>query len=943
MDLTNIRKVIMKRFLKRCVSVFIALTASVGIINTKNIYAEGTGVYYENKTVREVTNGVTYEKSRRLYSAGWMDVYVLTVDANTPGIEFDVLENTSGPGLKTTVPQLAQQNNAIAAVNGDFFASGNPRSSMGQVIKNGKVESEQNYYNGSEYRYAGFFVDNEGIPFIDYIKDSMGFYGSEKGAVVLGGKNKVTDFSMPVYFNRDVITNTSYLDNNFSSLTKIVVQDGTITKISSPGESVDIPENGYVIVMNNATRQEKIGYYSVGMKVSFDEKETFLFRPSKTISSLSFGISGGGELLRNGEIVSNGLIIGEAGRNPRTMLGINKEKTKVYIVCIDGRLNGIGATHAEAAQIMKEYGAYDAIHFDGGGSTTMVVRNNGKNELVNTPSEGQLRAVANGIGIKGTGENDVPTEIQAYVQGNDDNYILEGLSNTINVRLYDGKFNEMSIDTSKLEFSSNIPGSWNGNVFTPSQKGSGTITVKYGSLSDTINVKVLNGISAIRASAPSYCVEEGESIELSAKLISADGYTVNSDEDINWSVDDTEIGKTENGMFTGLSRGEAVVTAEYKGLKSEIGISVGKTYCAVDGLESGRKMNIYTSPEGSAVSGNARIISGGAHTGLGSLAISYGFEAEKTTTQAVYAGFAKAIELPSGSSDILMNYKGDGSSNSLKATLLDSNGKRAEITVASNLSDNEWKQSKNAIPTDMAQPVSLEKLYVVSYQTDSQAPSGTIYIDNITVAGSKSGSGTLSSDINDYMKADLDTVEGSNYEEISVYGGASGNNLSGVLTKMAQGARAVAFAGNASVTNNTGVPAVLWKNEYATDNTDNFSFVCLGVQNGSIAKKNPAQYRYLKDYVNNLSKKNIIILTDRYIPSNASLSDSREADAITDILSEAVRQSEKNIIVVSSTGESVYSEINKGVRYINIPKNSKQYLRLKGNSEGMYYQFTDAY
>ena len=69
------------------------------------------------------------------------------------------------------------------------------------------------------------------------------------------------------------------------------------------------------------------------------------------------------------------------------MVGVNKDKSKIYIVCIDGRKNGIGATHAEAAKIMKEYGAYDAIHFDGGGSTTMVVQKEGTTSpsVVNVP------------------------------------------------------------------------------------------------------------------------------------------------------------------------------------------------------------------------------------------------------------------------------------------------------------------------------------------------------------------------------------------------------------------------------------------------------------------------------------------------------------------------------------------------------------------------------
>ena len=164
----------------------------------------------------------------------------------------------------------------------------------------------------------------------------------------------MTDFSKPVYFDRTTMTSSKQLDATYSTLSKIVVSNKVITKIAGPKEVVDIPEDGFIIVMNKATAAANLSKFSVGMSADFSENETFVFRPTKTIDNIDFGISGGGELLRNGEYVSQGLIIGQNARNPRTMVGVNKDKSKIYIVCIDGRKNGIGATHAEAAKIMKE-------------------------------------------------------------------------------------------------------------------------------------------------------------------------------------------------------------------------------------------------------------------------------------------------------------------------------------------------------------------------------------------------------------------------------------------------------------------------------------------------------------------------------------------------------------------------------------------------------------
>ena len=339
--------------LHRIIGVVLATVMTIGAM-PMNAFALGDGVYYEKKDIQTIAEGVTYEKSSRLYKAGWMDVYVLTMDANSSDTALKVIQSVGSVGIKTTVPKLATDNNVIAAVNGDFFGSGNPMSSMGQVAKDGEMVSAQNYYNGSENKYAGLYIDNEGVPFIDYVKSTIGFYGAGGVSLAMGAKNKMTDFSKPVYFDRTTMTSSKQLDATYSTLSKIVVSNKVITKIAGPKEVVDIPEDGFIIVMNKATAAANLSKFSVGMSADFSENETFVFRPTKTIDNIDFGISGGGELLRNGEYVSQGLIIGQNARNPRTMVGVSKDKSKIYIVCIDGRKNGIGATHAEAAKIMKE-------------------------------------------------------------------------------------------------------------------------------------------------------------------------------------------------------------------------------------------------------------------------------------------------------------------------------------------------------------------------------------------------------------------------------------------------------------------------------------------------------------------------------------------------------------------------------------------------------------
>ncbi len=908
-------------------------------------YAYGN-LLYENKDIQTITRGLTYEKSSRMYPDGWLDVYMLTVDAAETDLAMEVIESVDAIGAKASVEKLAKDNNVIAAVNGDFFGSGTKKSSMGQVAASGQMKAAQNYYNGSQNKYAGFFIDTENVPFIDYVKSSMGFYTSSV-SIVMGAKNKITDFSKPVYFDKTAITSTASIDNTFTGLYKIKVKDNIITYISGSGETVSLDDCDYIIVMSRATAEEKLKGYSVGMSVDFDESEKFQFRPSKSISNIKFGISGGGELLRNGEYIATGEIIGPGVRNPRTLVGVNQDKTKIYIACIDGRKNGLGATHKEAAQIMKEYGAWDAIHMDGGGSTTMVVKEEDQKDIsvVNVPSEGSLRAVANGIGIKATGEAGVLQRIKAYTAENNDGYMFKGVENPVYVNAYDGQLRELDMDLGNITFSSSLQGEWKENNFVPSEEGKGTITVDYMGVSDTMNVTVLKGAQALRATADSYSLDVGESTNLKAVLVNKDGYTLETDTPLKWSVDNEEIGSVSNGVFTAKGEGIAKISVESEefGVSSQLTIAVGKKHIAVQSFESGRDIKMYYYPEDGSVTGSSEVSEEAFYDGKCSLKISYGFAPNKTTTQAVYASLEKRpLILPHGAADILCRYKGDGNKNILKAVLVDKNGTSKDVELASDLSSTEWLQGRASIPKELEEPVKVDKIYVASLSTDSENTSGVVYVDNLTVlAPEGEGSGDYT-DVSDYMNTDLSSKTG---EIVSVFGRTSGGNagvVSNVVNAMAKDSRAIAFAGATNINNTTGVPAVIWKDGYTTNGTESFSFVTLATGSGSLRKANGDQWRYLQDFTYNLSKRNVIVLMDRYLWSG--ITDSREQDALHSIFKKAVREYGKNLIVVSSVGESSYVELKDGVRYVNLPGTgggNPQYLKLKGNEDEMFYEFVN--
>jgi Phosphodiester glycosidase len=90
-------------------------------------------------------------------------------------------------------------------------------------------------------------------------------------------------------------------------------------------------------------------------------------------------------------------------RHPRTVVGLNAGRTKLVILVVDGRKAGValGMSYAELGTEMQRLGCTQAINLDGGGSTVMAVRDlaTGKYRVLNDPTDGQERAVANVLGI----------------------------------------------------------------------------------------------------------------------------------------------------------------------------------------------------------------------------------------------------------------------------------------------------------------------------------------------------------------------------------------------------------------------------------------------------------------------------------------------------------------------------------------------------------------
>lgn len=150
---------------------------------------------------------------------------------------------------------------------------------------------------------------------------------------------------------------------------------GSTVFFKKDGEIINYTVNGFTSYRENA-----------GFAVEQDRKVSIVKRPSSgwATSQAETLLASGPLLLDNKEIVKQVQQAFNTNRHPRTAVGITDDN-KLIAVVVDGRsAQSNGMTIHELSVVMKALGCVDAMNLDGGGSSTLWIKNRG---VVNHPSD----------------------------------------------------------------------------------------------------------------------------------------------------------------------------------------------------------------------------------------------------------------------------------------------------------------------------------------------------------------------------------------------------------------------------------------------------------------------------------------------------------------------------------------------------------------------------
>ena len=264
---------------------------------------------------------------------------------------------------------------------------------------------------------------------------------------------------------------------------------------------------------------------------------------------------------------------GDFSRHPRTMLGYNKDRSKVIFAVVDGRSSiSSGATYYELADIMKWANADYGINIDGGGSSSLYLQKFG---YMNQPSDGHERAVANGVYcVSKTPQDNNITEIRFK------DWAMECPKYGIYTPVFYG-YNQYGIliDTDVQNVTISCDPKLGeitneGKTFYATGEGTYALTATYNGMTASIPVTVAESENvSLRLSNVLIDNKREYPVEVNA-LVKEDLMPLNPVA-LSWASADTDIAEiSESGVLKGVANGNTTVTGSVGDFTGTMNVTV---------------------------------------------------------------------------------------------------------------------------------------------------------------------------------------------------------------------------------------------------------------------------------------------------------------------------------------------------------------------------------
>ncbi|MCX8057160.1 MAG: DUF4623 domain-containing protein [Ignavibacteria bacterium] len=352
--------------------------------------------FADDSTVVTVGPGIRYHSVYK-NSVGPYNIKILEIDIKNPKNKINTVlaKDVLGTGFEKTSSMAKRSSRSghvvIGAVNADFFGIGDPYNPYTFLI--GSMIASNEYAFGRTSPRPCFAVDTlkrliiDDISFQAYVKTKKGYIRTINGLNDTVRTNNLVIYNK--YFGNSTKTNNEVTEIKLQRLTSLIIGDTIKFLVKSKnigvGNMTFAPDE-YVLSGNGTMKT------FLDTSIFVNDTISLIFNTNPFRGNV-FSMTGGGPTLIINGTIPSGL---QTAVHPRTAVGFNRDSSKVFFVTVDGRQPGfsVGMSLPELANYMLSIGCWNAVNLDGGGSTTMVVRN----RVVNSPSDAAgERSVANAL------------------------------------------------------------------------------------------------------------------------------------------------------------------------------------------------------------------------------------------------------------------------------------------------------------------------------------------------------------------------------------------------------------------------------------------------------------------------------------------------------------------------------------------------------------------
>lgn len=661
-------------------------------------------------TTEWIASGAKLEKWNWYTESGKVKINVIEVDLQNPYIKIDSIIGKDGKtGNKQKISEMAEEEGAIAAINGDYFTLNTEGAPFGVHIQSGELFTSPGYIHSKN----ALMITQENIPFIDRLDFDAEVKAEDGSSFQLFGINK-TQYQAGFRFSDNSHTNRlhmytdkwnmeNWVGDSLDTYTIVLVEDGVITKVLENEAVEDIPKDAFLLLGDGeaANFLQEHAHQGESIQVNFSLNSD---------EDLNMAIDGSTLLVDQGEKASITYEI--KGNHARTAVGYSQEKRFLYMVSVEKNKESVGMTLDELSDFLISRGLWKAVNLDGGGSTTMVSRPLGTFNLVDTikPAYGAERSVPNGLALFSTAPKG---ELIGWELSMPKGVLLsEEIPITIN-SAYDEYYNPTNPEDIIADWGYSLDVQLEDGVFTFNHPGTFDLKVLAGKLSDSFQIKVYNrgDVEQIKIDQEIIRIHEGESFQPTVTMyFNDDSNREVPTKLLEWKLIGAKAAVEADGTVLGEEASTGILVASYQGFSTAIPVVIG---AANEGrlIDSFNNRGHYLTKgltDSETISFEIDQEDG---ESIGTFTYDFGPSENLRIAYLQYGTLGKhVIGEPAV---ISLKVKGDNSGHWLRSAIHDINGEIYYIDLAKQVDWSGWKTLTIPLPSNISYPINIKSLYVV--------------------------------------------------------------------------------------------------------------------------------------------------------------------------------------------------------------------------------------